>query len=294
MKKSVTVKIVFLSILVLLALIFSSFGWAVDVFAMPFYDLQPATPVLRAEFSTDYSKSSAERKHNIALAAKSLDKTFVDVGGEFSFNRTVGARTEKRGYKPAKIIVKGDFVEGVGGGVCQVSTTVYNAAIRAGLYITEVHGHSLAVSYVKPSCDAMVNSGSADLRFVNRTHNPVIIRTATDGKRLTVRVFGEPKTEKYDLKSVIIDEIPPEYTIVKDNNGEYPDLYLGERRIVKNGVKGIVSEGYLIKTVNGKTVSEVRVRRDRYLSVGGVIAEGTAIPPERTTDDASGENIGAA
>ena len=93
---------------------------------------------------------------------------------------------------------------------------------------------------------------------------------------------------------MIIDEIPPEYTIVKDNNGEYPDLYLGERRIVKNGVKGIVSEGYLIKTVNGKTVSEVRVRRDRYLSVGGVIAEGTAIPPERTTDDAAGENIGAA
>ncbi|MBR0190109.1 MAG: VanW family protein [Clostridia bacterium] len=291
MKKFITVKIVFLSIFVLLALIFSSFGWAVSVFAMPFYDLQPQETVLRAEFSTDYSKSSAERKHNIALAAKSLDKTLIDVGGEFSFNRTVGARTEKRGYKSAKIIVKGEFVEGVGGGVCQVSTTVYNAAIRAGLDITEAHGHSLAVSYVKPSCDAMVNSGSADLRFINRTHNPVIIRAFANGKTLTVKIFGEPMTEKHELKSVILEEIPPEYTVIKDNDGEYPDLYLGERRIIKNGVKGIISEGYLITTVNGKTVSKARVRRDRYLSVGGVIVEGTVIPPEQPINDAAGENL---
>ena len=291
MKKFITVKIVFLSILVLLALIFSSFGWAMSVFAMPFYDLQPQEPVLRAEFSTDYSKSSAERKHNIALAAKSLDKTLVDVGGEFSFNRTVGARTEKRGYKPAKIIVKGEFVEGVGGGVCQVSTTVYNAAIRAGLNVTEAHGHSLAVSYVKPSCDAMVNSGSADLRFINRTHNPVIIRAFADGKTLTVKVFGEPMKEKYELKSVIIEEIPPEYTVVKDDDGEYPDLYLGERKIVKNGVKGIISEGVLIKTVNGKTVSKARIRRDRYLAIGGVIMEGTTPFPEQPLGDVTDKNI---
>ena len=291
MKKFITVKIVFLSIFVLLALIFSSFGWAMSVFAMPFYDLQPQETVLRAEFSTDYSKSSAERKHNIALAAKSLDKTLVDVGGEFSFNRTVGERTEKRGYKSAKIIVKGEFVEGVGGGVCQVSTTVYNTAIRAGLDVTEAHGHSLAVSYVKPSCDAMVNSGSADLRFINRTHNPVIIRASANGKKLTVRIFGEPMTEKCELKSVITEEIPPEYTVVKDNDGEYPDLYLGERRIIKNGVKGIISEGVLIKTVNGKTVSQVRIRRDKYLSVAGVIMEGTAIPPEQPTNDAASENL---
>ena len=145
--------------------------------AMPFYDLQPKDIVLRATFSTDYSKSSAERKHNVGLAAKSLDNVFVDAGGEFSFNKTVGERTYKRGYKSAKIIVNGEFTEGVGGGVCQVSTTLYNAALLAGLEISEVNQHSVAVSYVAPSFDAMVNSGSADLRFINRTHNPVIIRT---------------------------------------------------------------------------------------------------------------------
>ena len=282
MKKFMTAKIVFLSIIVLIALIFSSFGWAINAFAMPFYDLQPQESVLRAEFSTDYSKSSPERKHNVSLAAKSLDNTFIDVGGEFSFNFTVGARTEKRGYKSAKIIVKGEFVDGVGGGVCQVSTTLYNAAIRAGLEITEVHGHSLAVSYVKPSCDAMVNSGSADLRFINCTHNPVIIRTFADGKKLIVRIYGEPVTETYELKSVIKREILPEYTVYSDDAGEYPDLFSGERKIISNGKKGYESEGYLVKKVNGKTVSSVRVRRDTYLSVNGLIVEGTA---QRPIDD---------
>ncbi len=285
MKKFLTLKIIVLCLAVLLTLLVSSLGVIMGAQAMPFYDLKPQNLVLRAEFSTDYRKSNEERKHNIALAAKTLNDVFVDVGGEFSFNAAVGARTEKRGYKTAKIIVKGEFTEGVGGGVCQVSTTLYNAALLAGLKITEAHAHSLPVSYVKPSFDAMVNSGSADLRFINVTHNPMIIKTSADGKTLTVKIYGEPMAEKYLRKSVIKGEIEPEYTVVTDKNGEYPDLYLGERRIVKYGIKGVISEGYLIKTVNGKTVSTTRIRRDKYLSVGGVIAEGTAIRPlEPETD----------
>ena len=290
MKKFITLKIVFLSIIVLLVLLFSSLGWVMNAFAMPFYDLQPQDIVFRAEFSTEYGKSSAERKHNIALAAKTLNNTLVDVNGEFSFNAAVGARTEKRGYKTAKIIVKGEFVEGVGGGVCQVSTTLYNAAIRAGLEITEAHGHSLAVSYVKPSCDAMVNSGNADLRFINSTHNPIIIKTVADGATLTIRIYGEPMTGKYELISVIKREIPPEYTVSTDDVGEYPDLYVGERRVISYGKTGYESEGYLLKKRNGKTVSRVRIRRDRYLSVNGLIVEGTAIRAdgnETTTDSAT-------
>ena len=288
MKGTFTGKIIILSIIVLLIILASSFGAYVNAFAMPFYDLQPKEMVLRAEFSTDYSKSSAERKHNISLAAKTLNGTFVDVGGEFSFNGTVGARTEKRGYKRAKIIVNGEFVEGVGGGVCQVSTTLYNAVVRAGLKITEYHAHSLSVSYVSPSADAMVNSGSADLRFINDTHNPVIIKATANGSKLTVKIYGEPLQEKYELKSVIKSEIPPEYAVIKDTAGEYPDLYLGERRIVKNGKKGIISEGYIVKTLNGKVVSKTRVRRDRYLAIDGVIVEGTAILPDKTSEELAG------
>ena len=279
MGRNANLKTAVLCLLVFIVLILSAFGFVSDAYAMPFYDLRPQEQVLRAEFSTDYAKSSAERKHNIALAVKSLDKTFIDVQGEFSFNCAVGARTEKRGYKSAKIIVKGEFVEGVGGGVCQVSTTLYNAALLAGLEITECHAHSIAVNYVAPSFDAMVNSGSADLRFINRTHNPVIIRTAANGEKLTVKIYGEPMREKYSLKSVLKREIAPEYKVVKDEKGEYPDLFSGERKIISYGKSGIESEGRLIKTVNGKVVFSKVIRRNRYAPINGVIVEGTAERP---------------
>lgn len=244
--------------------------------AMPFYDFKPQEIVLRAQFSTEYPDSSAERKHNIRLAAKSLDNVFVDAGGEFSFNKTVGERTVSRGYKTAKIIVKGEFVEGVGGGVCQVSTTLYNAVLLAGLDVCEVHQHSLAVGYVEPSFDAMVNSGSADLKFINRTHNPIIIRVKADDKAITVKIYGETASEKIERKSVVKREILPEYTVIKDEAGNYPDLFAGERRIIVYGKKGLESEGYLIRKVNGKTVSEKRIRKNVYSAINGIIVEGTA------------------
>ena len=287
MKKTFTFRVVILSLIVLLIILASSFAITAKAYVMPFYDLRPQEIVLRAEFSTDYSKSSAERKHNISLAAKSLNNVFVDVGGEFSFNKTVGVRTEKRGYKSAKIISNGEFVEGVGGGVCQVSTTLYNAVIRAGLKITEFHAHSLSVSYVAPSMDAMVNSGSADLRFINTTHNPIIVKTSANGTLLTVRIYGEPLKEKYELKSVIKSEIPPEYEVIKDSAGEYPDLLNGERRIIKYGKSGITSEGYLIKTLNGKVLTKTRVRRDRYLAINGTMVEGTALPESSNGNQAT-------
>ena len=123
---------------------------AMQTKAMPFYDLQPSSLTTRASFYTSYPSSTAERKHNIILASKSIDNTFIDVGGEFSFNLVVGDRTEKRGYKKSKIIINGDFADGIGGGVCQVSTTLYNAVLLAGLEIIEYHPHSLPVSYVAP------------------------------------------------------------------------------------------------------------------------------------------------
>ena len=256
---------------------------------MPFYDLRPQKTVLRAEFYTTYSSSSDERKNNIEIAAKALNNTLIDVGGEFSFNRTVGARTEKRGYKTAKIIVGGEFTEGVGGGVCQVSTTLYNAFLVAGLKITEYHPHSLAVSYIALSFDAMVNSGSADLRCINTTHNPIIIKTFADGKTLRIKIYGEPMKEKYIRQSVTVEEIAPITEVIKDTEGLYKDLAEGENMVLSYGKKGYVTEGYLIKTVNGKEVYKKRIRRDRYGSIKCVVIEGTAKKSEET--EIPSENI---
>ncbi len=100
----------------------------------------------RVSFTTYYSSSTENRKHNIKLASSKINGIVLSVGEEFSFNKIVGVRSEENGFLPAKIIYNGDFIEGVGGGVCQVSTTLYNASLLNGLKITEHHPHSLSVS----------------------------------------------------------------------------------------------------------------------------------------------------
>jgi len=249
-------------------------------FALPFYNLNPKVIVLRAKFYTSYSTSSLERKQNIALASSTLNNTFIDVGAEFSFNRTVGERTEKRGYKKAKIILNGEFADGVGGGVCQVSTTLYNAVLLSGLKVTEFHQHSLPVSYVSPSFDAMVNSGWADLKFVNNTNNPIIIKTHADGNKLTVEIHGEPMQERYIRKSVITEVIPaPKELEILDEKGEYPDLYKGESMVIKYSSTGLKSQGFLSVIKNGKEIRCDKIRSDKYSATRGVIIKGTAENP---------------
>lgn len=251
---------------------------------MPFYDLQPSSLTLRSKFYTSYPASAPERKHNIKKAAEALNGVFIDAGGEFSFNRTVGERTEKNGYKKAKIIVNGRFVDGVGGGVCQVSTTLYNALLLGGIKITEYHAHSLPVSYIAPSFDAMVNSGSADLRFVNNTHNPLILYAAADDAQITISIFGESTSEKYVRQSIITEELlPPAEEITFDDELLYPDLYEGEKKVLCYGKKGYVSEGVLIKYVNGKPLSSTVIRKDRYNPTRGLIVIGRA---QKTQSDA--------
>lgn len=244
---------------------------------MPYYGLTNELISLRAKFYTTYTRSSDERKHNIRLASESLDKTIVDVGEEFSFNRRVGERTKKRGYKEAKIISNGSFVSGTGGGVCQVSTTLYNAVLLAGLKITEYHAHSLQVSYVAPSFDAMVNSGSADLRFVNQTKNPIIIRSFADKDTITIEIYGEKQPVKYERKSVIKSYIPSmEFVEIADEKGEYPDLSYGEKKTLYCGKDGIESEGYLVCRKNGKVIAETKIRNDKYKPTKGLIVVGRA------------------
>ena len=263
--------------LFIIAVLPISFGASVKADAMPFFALSPKELVLRAEFSTDYSKSSAERKHNIELAVSSLNKTFIDANGEFSFNLTVGERSEKRGYKNAKIISKGEFTEGLGGGVCQVSTTVYNAFLLADLLILEYHPHSLAVSYVEPSFDAMVSYGYADLKAKNTTKNPMIIYASANGNTVTVKVYGERKDYVIERRSKVTGSIPAPYNIVTngENGEEYPTPPEGEKMIVRYGKNGVKSEGYLVKKKNGKVIWKKRIRKDAYSPIPFFVVLGT-------------------
>lgn len=250
--------------------------------AMPFYGLDDGDFNIIASFSTYYGNSSEERKWNVNLASKSINNYFLNSGAEFSFNSVVGERTEKRGYKQAKIIINGEFTDGIGGGVCQVSTTLYNAVLLAGLKITEYHPHSLSVNYVKPSFDAMVNSGTADLKFVNNTNFPLIINSFANGERLKIVISGKKSPYTYERTFEIVEELPIETKKIIDD-GSYPELLLGQEKVISYGKKGLKSKGYLIKYKNGKFIEKRLIRTDSYKSLNCVILIGVGEIKEENT-----------
>lgn len=127
-------------------------------------------------YVTYFNSNNSHRFTNLKLAAGAINNYVVQPNETFSFNRVVGVRTPNRGYKPAKVIVRGEFSEGIGGGICQISSTLFNAADRAGLTILERYSHSRSVPYVPQGRDATVNWGGPDFSFRNDYNQPVLIR----------------------------------------------------------------------------------------------------------------------
>lgn len=145
------------------------------------------------EYTTTLLDRSDSRINNIRLASQKINCTVLSPGEEFSFNRTVGRRTAAKGYEEAPIIVR--TPEGPkkkkakGGGICQISTTMYNAVEKSGLKVTERHMHSKNVGYVPRGDDATVSYGSVDFRFVNNRDHPIMLRVKVNRKSLTVRIL---------------------------------------------------------------------------------------------------------
>lgn len=140
-----------------------------------------------------YLQGSAARINNIRVAVRSMNNTVIWPGEAFSFNEVSGPRTAERGYLPAPIILQGGFNMGLGGGVCQVSSTLYNAALQAGLPILERHPHTRPVHYVPPGRDATVNYGSLDMRFQNNRSGPIIIKMSVYGGKIQAQILGGEK-----------------------------------------------------------------------------------------------------
>lgn len=146
-------------------------------------------PIPIAQYSTNFDSSLVNRTENLRLAAKALDGKLLAPGEQFSFNESVGERTAEAGYKEALIIVGNTFTPGLGGGVCQVSSTLYNAVILAHLEIVERHRHSLPVEYVPPGQDATVAFPTLDFKFRNSTDAYLLIRSFIERNTLTFRLY---------------------------------------------------------------------------------------------------------
>jgi vancomycin resistance protein YoaR len=151
---------------------------------------------LMGSYTTDYSGSPRARKTNVALATTKINGTLLGPGEVFSYNDIVGPRESELGWKMAHQYQDGLVVDGVGGGVCQTSTTLYNAVIRADLKIVDRSNHSMPVRYVSVGCDAAVVYGAVDFKFQNSTDGPIFIGGKADGDSLTYRIYGTKPSER--------------------------------------------------------------------------------------------------
>jgi vancomycin resistance protein VanW len=225
-----------------------------------------------SSFTTWFNPAKVERTHNLRLAANAINGIILKPGMKFSANEIIGPRLASRGFRPAQIFVRGKLEEGIGGGVCQVSSTLYNAVLLAGLKVVERSHHSRLVPYVGPGRDATVVYGLRDFKFVNTNSSPIAIISQIKGSRLTIAIYGSPSDKKivkiYTSQSKVI---PPGVQALED-----PSLPAGVRKVVEKGSNGVSVTVYRTITFpNGKTVTEV-VSRDRYLPQDMVVAVGVS------------------
>ncbi|WP_199731629.1 VanW family protein [Cohnella endophytica] len=165
------------------------------------------------QYTTYFNSSNKNRSNNIVLAAKAINNQYVFPGETFSFNRTVGIRSAEKGYTNAKIIVRGEVSEGIGGGICQISSTLYNAVDRAGMEIVQRYSHSRNVPYVPPGRDATVSWYGPDFVFQNKYNVPILIRAVVFGGVVSVQVFSSEtvNAKKRDVPSAskrLPEEVP--------------------------------------------------------------------------------------
>ena len=205
-----------------------------------------------ARFSTEFHSSGANRRHNLALAAQAISGTILSGGESFSFNKTVGERSAERGFLEANIVVNGEFKKGVGGGVCQVSTTLYNAVLLAGIPVEYAAAHSRPVSYVPYSRDCTVSS-VIDFRFLNDGAHPIYIAAEVKNSRLTFVLYGEKKSGVRSLESEIVEHIP--YRCLYENGKEAdPSTDI----LISEGREGIKSRLYLVEEKEDITRTQIR------------------------------------
>lgn len=235
-------------------------------------------------FST-MTTDNQNRNNNINLAVNALNGLVIFPGEEFSFNKTTGNRTIERGYKPAGAYRNGEFIEEPGGGVCQVSSTLYNAIIFSGIKTTERNPHSFEPSYVIPGEDSMVSYdgfSGPDLRFTNKQSTSVAIRAVFESKKLTVSIIGIPILEE-GVKVSMRSEKVKEYDPPAPKYEEDQTLQPGKEVEATKGVKGSTWKTYLITSKDGKVIKDDYFHTSTYKGKAGIVKRNTSgivIPSE--------------
>ncbi|HEX3015060.1 MAG TPA: VanW family protein [Desulfobacteria bacterium] len=225
---------------------------------------------LVATYTTHFDASNAGRSTNLRVAAMALDGVVVKPGEVFSFNKVVGPRSSEAGYKNALIIVNGQFVPGLGGGVCQVSSTLYNDLLLADLDITERANHNLAISYVPLGQDATVAYGSLDLKFRNDSGTYLLIRTHLTDSTLTFDLYGKPVPgRQVTIANSTVKVIPAPQQRTVDKS-----LAHGSTVVKQGGEPGAVIVSTKTVKMNGQIVKQESLGRSTYDALPTIVAVG--------------------
>ena len=225
-----------------------------------------------ASFKTEFDTRDRPRSSNIARAAGLIDGAIIMPSEGFSFNDRVGPRTREAGFEEAREIVDSEYVIGIGGGVCQVSSTLYNAAILAGFEIVERRPHSRVSGYIQAGRDATVYYPTIDLRFRNRLEAPVMLSLQVEGNKLYAAVVGDPRARRLvEVTTRTVSTLAPKTDHILDAT-----LPSGKEVVEQEPETGLIVETLRkVFARDGVQVSEEVLSRDVYPPVNRVLRVGT-------------------
>ena len=231
-----------------------------------------AFPNRLSTFSTIYDEGDKDRTTNLKIACQKINNQVVMPGETFSYNQTLGERTIAAGYKNAAIYSNGQVVDGLGGGICQISTTLYDAVLFANLEIVERRNHQFVTSYVGPGEDATVVYGMTDFRFKNTRKYPIKITASAQNGVARVSIYGIKEEVEYNISLDVkrIATIPKTTKYIEDSS-----LPVGTEKVKQNGANGVQTETYLVKSLNGKVVSRELLSKDTYNAMQRIVLKGT-------------------
>ena len=230
-----------------------------------------AFPDLLATFSTNYQASNVSRTTNLKLASNKINGTVILPNEEFSYNKVVGERTISAGYKMAATYSNGQVVDGLGGGICQISSTLYDAVVMANLNVTTRRSHQFVTSYVPAGKDATVVWGAQDFKFVNSRKYPVRIVATVEGGVATVQIWGIKEEVEYNISIETKKVATIEYTTQYVQDASLP---VGQQKVIQAGNNGRKVEAYKVTKLNGQVVSTTLLSRDTYNAMKRIVHVG--------------------
>lgn len=230
-----------------------------------------AFPYLISSFSTKYDASNINRSTNLEIAANKINGKVMMPGEVFSFNEVVGKRTIEEGYKDAKIYADGGVVDGLAGGICQISSTLYNSVLLANLEIVERHNHSFVTSYLEGGRDATVVYGVKDFKFKNTRSYPIKIEASVKNGTARFQIHGMQEEKEYEIKILPVRTGTIGTPVVYQSD---PSLAPGQQKVIQSGHSGCRVTTYKEVSYNGEVISKDVISNDTYNAMKTIIAVG--------------------